>query len=123
VEVTRLIVPGYSDDLDDLRYMCDWFVRALGANVPLHFSRFHPDYRLCMLPTTPVDVLEKAHEIAQSAGLRYIYIGNVPGQPEQNTICPTCGREVVRRGGYRILTMDVREGKCPCGEAIAGVWS
>jgi len=123
VEVTRLVVPVHSDDLDDIRAMCAWLARALGPGVPLHLSRFHPAYRLKGLPPTPVEVLERAREVARESGLQHVYVGNVPGHAAQNTICPACGRDVVRRRGYSVPESSLEDGRCPCGEPIPGVWS
>lgn len=122
VEVTKLTVPGLSDDMDDLRAMCDWMVEALGPGTPLHLSRFHPQHKLQHLPPTPVDTMYKAQEVAQRAGLHFIYVGNVPNNPFQDTICPNCKNAVIRRRGYTILSNELEDGHCPCGEKIPGVW-
>jgi pyruvate formate lyase activating enzyme len=97
VEVTRLIVPTLSDDMDDHRAMCDWIVEAMGPGTPLHLSRFHPQHKLQHLPPTPVDTMYRAYDIAKAAGLHFIYVGNVPNNPFQDTICPACGDAVIRR--------------------------
>jgi pyruvate formate lyase activating enzyme len=123
VEVTRLIVPGYSDDLDDVARMCDWMVRTLGRDVPLHLSRFHPHYQLTHVAPTPAAVLERAYELAREAGLHHVYVGNLPGHASQDTVCPDCGRKVVERVGYFVPSLSLEDGRCPCGRAIAGVWS
>jgi len=122
VEVTRLIVPAYSDDLDDIRRMCRWLVAELGPDTPLHFSRFHPAYKLQGLPPTPAEILDQAHQIALDAGLRYVFVGNLPGHPARDTICPHCGRRVIERRGMRVHRNLTEDGRCPCGKRIAGVW-
>jgi pyruvate formate lyase activating enzyme len=122
LEVTRLIVPTYSDDMKDIEAMCNWLVRTLGSDTPLHISRFHPAYKLKSLPPTPRKVLDQARRIALDAGLHYVYVGNVPGHPAQHTNCPRCGRRVIERRGYRILSNLLDNGLCPCGESISGVW-
>ncbi len=122
VEVTRLLVPGYSDDLDDVREMCEWLVRALGPDTPLHLSRFHPAYELTALPPTPADTLERAYEVAREAGLHHVYVGNLPGHPSQDTVCPDCGRKVVERVGYFVPSVSIEDGRCACGRTISGVW-
>jgi pyruvate formate lyase activating enzyme len=122
LEMTRLIVPAHSDDMDDMRAMCDWIVQALGPEVVLHLSRFHPAYQLMNLPPTPLQTMEQAYEIARNAGLYFVYIGNVPEKAEQETVCPSCGEVVIRRRGYRILDNQLLKGKCPCGERLPGVW-
>ncbi|MFH1567571.1 MAG: AmmeMemoRadiSam system radical SAM enzyme [Gemmatimonadota bacterium] len=122
LEVTRLVVPGHSDDLDDLRRQCDWMAAALGPETPLHLSRFHPAYRLQGLPPTPEEVLDQSRQLALEAGLHHVYVGNVPGHAAQDTQCAACGRTVVRRQGYHILENALRDGRCPCGVPVPGVW-
>ena len=122
VEVTRLIVPTYSDDLEDIRQMCAWMARALGPDTPLHLSRFHPAYRLQGLPPTPVETLERAGQIAAEEGLHYVYVGNVPGHGGQDTICPHCHEPVIERRGYTIVANRLEGTRCPCGREIPGVW-
>ncbi|MBN1526937.1 MAG: AmmeMemoRadiSam system radical SAM enzyme [Candidatus Omnitrophica bacterium] len=123
LEVTTLVVPTMNDDTGTIRKMCEWFSEHLGVDVPLHFSRFWPQYKLANLYPTPVETLEKARETALSAGLRYVYIGNVPGHPAENTYCHACKAPVIRRSGYTILANEVRNGKCAfCGADIPGVW-
>ncbi len=122
VEVTRLVVPTLSDDIDDIKAMCDWLVEALGPGTPLHISRFHPQYKLEHLPPTPVETMHRAYEAARSAGLHFVYVGNLPGNPYQDTICPQCGQHVIQRSGFKILANDLENGQCSCGEKIPGVW-
>jgi pyruvate formate lyase activating enzyme len=124
-EVTNLVVPTYTDKMDMIRRMCDWLVANIGPDYPLHFSRFFPLHKLTHLPVTSPDVLIEARGIARKAGLRYVYIGNVEGiDGGSATYCPNCKRAVVDRRGFRVVTMDVQEGKCRfCKTAIAGVWS
>lgn len=123
LELTRLVVPGHSDEIDDVGRMCEWICKTLGPDVPLHISRFHPAYRLQALPPTPVPLLQHAYDAARSAGLHHVYIGNVPGRAGQNTTCPKCGKEVIARRGYEVQMTGMRNGRCTCGAAIAGVWS
>jgi len=124
LEVTHLVIPTLNDDADRIRQMCRWLYEHLGADVPLHFSRFHPRYQLKNLPPTPVETLELARRIALDEGLRYVYVGNVPGHPGEATYCPNCGRTVIGRIGYSITEMNLQDGCCRfCGETIAGVWS
>jgi len=92
--------------------------------VPLHFSRFSPLYKLKNLPPTPVETLERARETALEAGLKFVYLGNVPGHPGENTYCPKCGRVVIGRAGYSLTEMNLKSGHCRfCGREIPGVWS
>lgn len=123
VEITRLVVPQYSDDLADIRAMARWIHRALGPDVPLHLSRFHPSYRLSNLPPTPPALLEEAYQVCRAEGLRHVYVGNVPGLTRQDTVCPACGQTVVRREGFLVRENRLSGGRCPCGEAVAGVWT
>jgi pyruvate formate lyase activating enzyme len=123
LEITNLVVPGWTDDLDMIARMCDWLSKNGFRDVPLHFSRFHPTYKLTELPPTPVGTLEKAREIAMKAGIRFVYIGNVPGHEASNTYCPECGKIVVERKGFQVTTNNLLKGKCKaCGTAIPGVW-
>ncbi len=123
LEITNLIVPEWTDNMDMIKRMCDWLYKNGFENTPLHFSRFTPLYKLTHLPVTPVNALNNAKDIAQNAGLNYVYIGNVPGSNAQNTICPKCKKVVIERKGYRILQNNIENGKCKsCNEQIAGVW-
>ena len=122
-EIVVLIIPTLNDSPDEIKRMCEWIVANLGVDVPLHFSRFHPMYKITNLPPTPVKTLEECHRIATGAGLRYVYLGNVPGHPAESTYCPSCKKPVVRRMGFAILENNIRQGKCGlCGTPIPGVW-
>lgn len=124
LEITNLIVPEWTDDLDMIKRMCVWLYKNGFEDCPLHFSRFSPLHKLTHLPSTPVNILNKAREIAQNAGLKYVYIGNVPGSNAQNTVCPKCKKIAIERKGYRILQNNIINGKCSsCKEIIAGVWN
>jgi pyruvate formate lyase activating enzyme len=123
LEVTRLVVPTLSDDLDDMRAMCDWLVENLGPGVPLHISRFHGAYKLKNLPPTPLATVEQFYRIAKEAGLHFVYVGNVPSTNHQDTICPSCNETAIKRKGYIILENRLENGRCPCGEEIPGVWT
>ncbi len=122
-EVVNLIVPGLNDDMAEIKRMCEWIYSNMGPDTPVFFSRFTPQYRLGNLPATPIETLEKAREIALGTGLRYVYLGNVPGHPGENTYCPGCGRVLIRRYGYAILENNIRDGRCVfCAEKIPGIW-
>ena len=124
LEITNLVGPSWTDDLDMIKRMCNWLAQNGFDDTPLHFSRFHPQYKLQRLPVTPLLTLEAAKEIAFAEGLKYIYIGNVPGSSDANTICPSCGEILVERSGYTIKSMKVRDGKCSnCSESIPGHWN
>jgi pyruvate formate lyase activating enzyme len=123
VELTNLVVPTLNDDMDMIERMCVWIVKNVGNDTPLHFSRFWPMYKLKHLPPTPVSTLKAAREIAQNTGLQYVYIGNVPGDPANNTVCPRCKKVVVRRTGYFVTENNIVDSRCTfCGYTIAGIW-
>lgn len=124
LELVYLVVPTLNDGDPEFRALARWVKAELGADVPLHFSRFHPLYLLKHLPPTPVETLERAKAICDAEGLHYVYIGNVPGHAGQNTSCPKCRRAVVERVGFTVAQMRLRKGKCGyCGQALAGVWA
>ena len=123
LEITTLVVPGYTDGEDMLRRMCGWILGNLGQDRPLHLLRFFPHYRLDRLPPTPVSTLERLRELAIEEGMRYVYLGNVPGHPGTNTYCHNCGRLLVERRGYLIPAFHIVEGRCRfCRSVIPGVW-
>lgn len=124
LEITNLMIPTKNDDMPVLKEMCLWIRKELGAETPIHFSRFYPLYKLKSLPPTPVSTLEKARSVALSAGLEYVYIGNVPGHEGENTFCPKCKKMVIKRAGYMIGEVNLKEGKCKyCGKPIPGIWT
>jgi pyruvate formate lyase activating enzyme len=124
LELVNLVVPTLNDSDIMLTELAKWVAGELGPDVPVHFTRFHPDYQLQNLPPTPVATLERARAIALAQGLHYPYVGNVPGHPGNNTYCPGCGQVVIERQGFFIRRNDVVNGHCRwCGQAIAGVWS
>ncbi len=123
-EIVYLMVPTLNDDMKDIRRMCQWIMGNLNPNVPIHFTRFTPMYLLKNLPLTPVSSLEQARKIALETGLKFVYIGNVPGHEGENTYCPRCGKIVIGRYGFTITQMNLQKGKCKfCGEKIPGVWA
>jgi pyruvate formate lyase activating enzyme len=124
LEIVNLVIPTVNDDPADIRSMCSWLVDNLGPDVPLHFSRFFPAYRLTELPPTPVDTLERAHGIARDCGIHYVTLGNVPGHRYNSTFCPSCGRMLIRRVHFQVLENTIQNGACPaCGTSIPGLWS
>jgi len=123
IEITNLILPGLNDDPQTIRQMCIWIRENLGPDTPIHFSRFWPMYKLTQLSPTPVATLEMAKAIAQSEGLNYCYIGNVPSHTAENTYCPNCKRLIIQRKGYSVGSIHIREGRCEyCGYKIKGIW-
>jgi len=124
LEITNLVVPSWTDDFDMIKRMSNWLCANGLSESPLHFDRFIPLYKLTQLPTTPVSTLEKAREIAMSAGVKFVYIGNVPGHQAENTYCPKCKRMIVERRGFTILGNHIVNNRCSfCREPIPGVWS
>jgi pyruvate formate lyase activating enzyme len=123
LEITNLIIPGWTDDMNMIREMCDWLVANGFADTPLHFIRFFPLHKLTSLPYTPLETLDRAWNIAMKAGIRYVYIGNVAGTPAENTYCPGCKKPVIERRGFSILSKNLNAGSCKfCNTKIAGVW-
>jgi pyruvate formate lyase activating enzyme len=123
LEITNLVVPSWTDDPEMIKRMCGWLAKNGFTETPLHFSRFQPTYKLTQLPPTPVAVLKNARQIALNEGLKYVYIGNVPGESFENTVCPKCGKVVVERKGYTIVQKNITGGKCGfCQSPVAGVW-
>ncbi|GAH52662.1 unnamed protein product, partial [marine sediment metagenome] len=112
LEIVNLVIPTINDDLEEIRKMCIWIKENLGVDVPLHFSRFFPAYRLTQLPPTPISTLEKAYEIARKVGLNYVSIGNVPGHKYNSTFCPKCGKKLIHRTHFMVLNNDIEDGKC-----------
>jgi len=123
LELVYLVVPTLNDGAAGIRNAARWIAANLGPDVPLHFSRFHPQYRLENLPPTPVSSLDTAYEICREEGLRYVYVGNVPGHRAASTYCPNCSRAIVSRSGYRIERVDILDGACRfCSHPIPGIW-
>ncbi|WP_153557461.1 AmmeMemoRadiSam system radical SAM enzyme [Roseimaritima sediminicola] len=123
VELTNLLIPGKNDSEDELRRMCDWILEAVGPDVPLHFSAFHPDYRMQDRPRTPHETLIRAHEVARRAGLNYAYVGNVHDGDRSSTYCPGCGELLIQRDWYQLGTYALSGNACSrCGTTIAGVF-
>jgi len=123
LEITNLVVPSWTDNFAMIKEMCQWLYKNDLSEYPLHFSRFHPLYKLAHLPMTPVSTLENARKIAIDEGIKYVYIGNVPGHTAQNTYCPGCSKIILERRGYTILGNHITDGKCDfCKEKISGIW-
>jgi len=122
-EIVYLVIPTLNDSDAEFKGLARWVKSELGLDVPLHFSRFHPEYLLKNLPPTPVPTLERAKAICDAEGLHYVYIGNVPGHPAESTYCPKCRRAVVERAGFTVLATRLNKGKCQfCQQTIPGVW-
>lgn len=123
LEISTLIITNKNDDLEITKKMCLWIKDELGDDVPLHFVRFFPYYQLESLPPTPVHKLETVREVAFSAGLKYVYIGNVPGHSGENTYCHKCSKIIIKRFGFKVVENNIVDGKCKfCQESIPGRW-
>jgi pyruvate formate lyase activating enzyme len=124
LEIVYLVIPTLNDRPEDIREMARWVSNTAGADIPVHFSRFHPMYLMKNLPPTPLSTLEAARETALGQGLRFVYIGNVPGHAAESTYCPGCGQAAIRRVGYSIEAVRLKKGKCAsCGTTIPGIWA
>lgn len=124
LEIVNLVVPTLNDSPAMLTELSKWIAGEAGPDVPVHFTRFHPDYQLQNLPPTPVATLERAREAAMKEGIHYAYVGNVPGHPGNNTYCPKCGKVCVARSGLFVTGIKMKNGCCAaCGTKIPGVWA
>jgi len=121
-EITTLLIPGKNDSPEEIRAMSKWIMRELGPDVPLHFTAFHPDFKMTDLPPTPASTLTRSRRIAMEEGLHYVYTGNVHDREGGTTFCPSCRTPLIERDWHRIEAYRLRDdGACPgCGTAIAG---
>ena len=123
VELVHLLVTTLNDGDADIQKLCAWVMEHVGRDVPLHFSRFYPQHKLTHLPQTPMETMHRARDMARAAGLQYVYLGNILEEGAADTLCPKCGRLLVRRRGFTVLENNLREGQCPaCRTKIYGVW-
>lgn len=123
LEIVNLVVPTLNDSDKMLNDLANWIIGEIGPDVPVHFTRFHPDYKLLNLPPTPIATLERAREIAMSKGIHYAFIGNVPGHSGNCTYCPKCNKVVIKRTGMFTTEIHLKNSKCEyCNYTIAGVW-
>lgn len=122
LELTTLIIPGRNDSDDELKRIAEFIASEASVDVPWHVSRFYPQYKMTDAQATGAAVLERAYAIGRQAGLRYIYIGNMPGIGAESTYCYNCGQRLIERAGYRIMNKNLAGAQCPqCGTTIAGV--
>ncbi|HEY8713854.1 MAG TPA: AmmeMemoRadiSam system radical SAM enzyme [Candidatus Acidoferrum sp.] len=121
-ELTNLLIPTLNDDPDEIRKLSEWVLEHLGPDVPLHFTAFHPDFKLQDKPPTPPETLHRARTIALEVGLHYVYEGNIFSEAA-STRCPSCSTLLIRRSWHNVLENNLKNGACPkCGLAIPGVW-
>ncbi|MEN6507751.1 MAG: AmmeMemoRadiSam system radical SAM enzyme [Smithella sp.] len=124
LEIVNLVVPTLNDSDKMMQELINWILGEVGADVPVHFTRFHPDYQLRNLPPTPVATLERVRNMALVKGMHYPYVGNVPGHAGNHTYCPGCGKIVIERQSFFVTQMNIKNGRCKfCGRKIAGVWA
>ncbi len=122
IEITTLLIPGENDSDDELKQMCDWIINNLGESVPLHFTAFHPDFKLINHPPTPKETLNRARKIALSTGIHYCYTGNVFDPTGQTTYCPNCKTKLIERSWHSVEANVTKNNQCPkCQTRIAGV--
>ncbi len=117
LELTYLVIPGYNDDPSEIRDFVLWVRDSLSPDVPVHFSRFHPDYNMVDIPLTPAETLDKCLEISEDNGLNYAYVGNILSDDGTDTYCPECGAVLVRRTGYRVEIVGLSGNRCSCCKA------
>lgn len=123
-EIVYLVLPTLNDSDQEFRDLARWLKTELGTDIPIHFTRFHPQYKMQNLPPTPVKTLERAREISLSEGLHFVYVGNVPGHSGEHTYCPGCNKILIQRKGFWILENRIKKGNCPdCNKHIPGIWS
>ncbi|MCX7641050.1 MAG: AmmeMemoRadiSam system radical SAM enzyme [Elusimicrobiales bacterium] len=121
LEIVNLVIPGGNDKIEDIKKLCSWIKENLGSDVPLHFTRFHPDYQMTQTPPTPLQTLIEARKIAIDMGIKYVYVGNISYPEGENTYCPD-GSIAIERRGFLVLKNNLKNGKCPEGSFISGVW-
>jgi len=122
IECVTNVTPTVNDSEEELRGIARW-IAALSVDIPWHITRFHPYEGFAHLPSTPMASMDRAYRIGQEEGLRYLYVGNVPGDPRQDTHCPGCGHPVIRRHGFTVTSIEIADGACPkCHTPIAGRW-
>jgi pyruvate formate lyase activating enzyme len=122
-EVVNLIVTSLNDNMQDIAQMSKWLCETAGPYRPLHFTRFRPQYQLKRLPMTPVATLTEARQVAMAQGLKFVYVGNMPGHEGSHTYCPQCGKMIIERLAFKVLEKKISDGQCSyCGCKIGGVW-
>jgi len=122
LELTNLIIPTLNDKPEDIKKLCEWIKLNLDVEVPLHFSAFHPSYKLMALPRTDLKKLRDAHKIAVDVGLKHVYLGNVIDPSHESTHCTECKSLLIRRNGFEIIENKLKTGKCKCGKKLAGIY-
>lgn len=122
VEITTLVIPGFNNSDDKLKAIAE-FISSVDHSIPWHVTQFHPIYKMMNVPSTPVSILKKAYDIGRSAGLKYVYVGNVPGDSGESTFCPNCEAVLIKRIGFDIVENKISSGRCSnCGTVVKGIW-
>ncbi|MCI2424606.1 AmmeMemoRadiSam system radical SAM enzyme [Candidatus Acetothermia bacterium] len=123
LEITNLVIPTVNDCMDQIRAMSEWIIKHLGPDVPLHFTRFVPAFKLTHLPRTPITTLEMAHRVAREAGINFVTIGNVPGHRYNSTFCPCTGERLIHRIHFHVIYNKIVDGRSPfSGRPVPGIW-
>ena len=123
-EIVVLVIPTKNDSPEEIEGLCRWIADHLSDSAPIHFTRFHPVYKIKDLPSTPHATLRRAHAQAREAGLSFPYVGNVQGGEGEDTICPHCHERVIVRRGFYVVRNGLVKGHCPrCEKPIPGVWN
>ncbi len=123
-EITTLLIPDENDSPDEIKQMCDWILENLGDEIPIHFTAFHPDFKMVNKSRTPHETLKNARKIALNAGIKFCYTGNVHDYEGQTTYCPNCSKELIVRDWHSVITNKLRNNRCPdCNSEIPGVFS
>lgn len=123
VEITTLIIPEKNTSFEILSNIAK-FIKEIGEETPWHISRFYPHYKMLDIPPTPLSFIENAREIGENEGIKYVYCGNIPGDPGENTYCPRCKKAIIKRFGFSLIENVIKDGACPyCKEKIDGIWT
>ncbi|MEF3280333.1 MAG: AmmeMemoRadiSam system radical SAM enzyme [Elusimicrobiota bacterium] len=121
LEIVNLVIPGANDNEEDIKGLCNWIKENLGTDVPVHFTRFYPNYKMMDTPPTPLETLVKARDIAKKIGLKYVYTGNINYSEGETTYCKD-GSIAIERKGFFVIKNNLKDGRCPSGDKIPGVW-
>lgn len=114
IEVTNLLIPGYNDSKEDIKALISFMVEEVGVEVPLHFTRFFPQYQMQNIHPTNIESLQRAHDLAKESGMQYVYIGNAPTADGETTFCPECGEPIIKRDGFSVVSDELKKTrKCP----------
>ena len=120
-EITTLLIPGENDSIEEIKQECEWILNNLGDSIPLHFTAFHPDFKMTNRKHTPEETLNNSRKTALSMGIKYCYVGNIHSHDGQTTYCPNCKTPLIKRDWHSVLTNKMKDGKCyKCGTEIEG---